>query len=171
MTRQVNHITPYHANMASSCARRTLPQSVSQTSKRIFGQPYLSHRVPLAPVTCSTSYSTLVQEPFASIVSPAFTVPSPVAPPVSTQEKVQVVSNWHTLEDAPLSKRSLHQLFSNTIPSIRNAGFMSSEDCSALVDIIKTHKIVHMMSKLKPIKRNFLTFLRARITNPSYFLQ
>lgn len=54
---------------------------------------------------------------------------------------VQAPTNWTTLDDQPLTRASIENLFSNTIPSIRVANMLSTEECERLVDVIRTHKI------------------------------
>jgi hypothetical protein len=56
-------------------------------------------------------------------------------------QNIQVISNWQTLEDQPLSKESINNLFLNTIPCIRHRNFLSKDECDRLVEVINTHQI------------------------------
>ena len=69
----------------------------------------------------------------------------PAYPHVSTPsayKSIQVLSNWHTLDDQPLSSQSIKELFSNTISTIRHPNFLSAEECARIVEIIRTEEIV-----------------------------
>lgn len=54
---------------------------------------------------------------------------------------IRVTSNWRTLEDQPLTRASIRDLFENTIPTIRHEKFLSKEECQKSVEVIKTHQI------------------------------
>ena len=73
------------------------------------------------------------------------TLDIPAYPPLSTPpafKPIQISSNWHTLDDQPLSSRSINELFSNTISTIRHPNFLSTEECARVVKIIRTEEIV-----------------------------
>ena len=58
--------------------------------------------------------------------------------------KLQVKCNWATFDERPLSGKSLTELFSNNIPTIRHSKLLSAEECARLVDIIKTAEVVSL---------------------------
>lgn len=53
-------------------------------------------------------------------------------------------THWRSLEDHSLSKSSLLDAFANNIPLVREGGFLSEEECNAILDILQTHKIVRL---------------------------
>lgn len=63
------------------------------------------------------------------------TQPEPIVP------KLQVTTNWRTLEDQPLTETSFRDLLSNNIPSIRHENFLSRDECQSLVNILESPKI------------------------------
>lgn len=54
-------------------------------------------------------------------------------------------TNWHTAKTLPLSRLNLRDLFQNRIPDVRVRNFLSADECQSLVNIIKTHQIVHSL--------------------------
>jgi hypothetical protein len=61
---------------------------------------------------------------------------------MNAKDKLQIISNWKTLEDQPLTKVSLQELFSNEIPCVRHKGFLSHEECERMVRIVQDTKFV-----------------------------
>lgn len=53
-------------------------------------------------------------------------------------------THWRSLEDHCLSKSSLLDAFANNIPLVREREFLSEKECSAMLDILQTHKIVSL---------------------------
>lgn len=85
---------------------------------------------------------------FVAAMDEAMTEPKPILShpyfaPQTVPRNVQVLSNWHTLDDQSLSMQSIKQLLSNSIPTIRRRNFLSEDECQRLVEIIQTHEIVH----------------------------
>lgn len=54
--------------------------------------------------------------------------------------KLQITSNWSTLEDKPLTRESLAELFANSIPCVRHKGFLSPKECERMVEIVHETK-------------------------------
>ncbi|KAI3317694.1 hypothetical protein HD806DRAFT_514017 [Xylariaceae sp. AK1471] len=50
-------------------------------------------------------------------------------------------TNWTTLEDQPLTGKSVKDLIQNVIPAIRHKSFLSADECSKLVHIVQQHQI------------------------------
>ena len=76
------------------------------------------------------------------IVSPLF-----VARPTSGnqfQQKMQLESNWATLDDQPLTSDNIAALFSNIIPTVRHSKLLSAEECARLVRIIEKTEVVSL---------------------------
>lgn len=57
--------------------------------------------------------------------------------------KLQITSNWSTLEDKPLTRESLAELFANGNPCVRHKGFLSPEECERMVEIVHETKFGH----------------------------
>lgn len=51
-------------------------------------------------------------------------------------------THWKTLEDRPLSNASLMDVFANGIPLVRQKAFLSVEECTSMLNILKTHQVV-----------------------------
>lgn len=56
--------------------------------------------------------------------------------------KLQISSNWSTLDDLPLTKESLGQLFANDVPCVRHKDFLTPEECKRMVKIIEETEFV-----------------------------
>ena len=57
-------------------------------------------------------------------------------------QKLQLESNWATLDDQPLTNDNIAALFSNIIPTVRHIKLLSSEECARLVRIIEETEVV-----------------------------
>ncbi|KAI1106531.1 hypothetical protein F4804DRAFT_300304 [Jackrogersella minutella] len=64
-----------------------------------------------------------------------------ITQPYRASPGLPVNSNWSTLEDQPLTYRSVKNLLENTIPTIRQRNFLSNDECKKLVEIIKDHGV------------------------------
>ncbi|KAI0838469.1 hypothetical protein F5Y06DRAFT_296546 [Hypoxylon sp. FL0890] len=58
-------------------------------------------------------------------------------------KKLQITSAWTTLEDRPVTKESLKQLFENEVPCLRHPRFLSAEECQRMVKVVETTKFGH----------------------------
>lgn len=56
--------------------------------------------------------------------------------------KHNIQTNWKTVEEQELTRESILYILSGTVPVIRQKGFLSQEECSKMVDVLKSHKIV-----------------------------
>jgi hypothetical protein len=90
---------------------------------------------------------------------------------VPRSSKTQVNSNWRTLEDQPLTNRSINDLLANAIPSIRHPNFLSKEECERLVKIVTAHQIVSLLRLLDDAANKLTQLRRAVITRKSSFPQ
>ncbi len=59
-------------------------------------------------------------------------------------QKMQLESNWTTLDEQPLTGDNIAALFSNIIPTVRHAKLLSTEECARLVRIIETTEVVSL---------------------------
>ncbi|PHH61408.1 hypothetical protein CDD81_379 [Ophiocordyceps australis] len=57
--------------------------------------------------------------------------------------KLQLSTTWTTLEDQPLTKDNLDQLFFNEIPSIRQKNFLTTEECARMVKVVESATFGH----------------------------
>ncbi|KAK9418508.1 putative Prolyl 4-hydroxylase alpha subunit Fe(2+) 2OG dioxygenase domain-containing protein [Seiridium unicorne] len=51
-------------------------------------------------------------------------------------------TNWKTVEEQEMSKQSLFDVFSGSIPVIRQKKFLSQEECEKMVGVLKSHEIL-----------------------------
>ncbi|KAF2018302.1 hypothetical protein BU24DRAFT_345926 [Aaosphaeria arxii CBS 175.79] len=104
--------------------------------RRVVCQPRL-----LAYSSCNqrrfSRYSNPVSNIQPALVNDQHDSISPIAP----IPKIQVTSNWHTLQDQPLTKDAIWNLFNNVIPSIRHTGFLSSDECQKVAEVIQSHRV------------------------------
>ncbi|KAI0419641.1 hypothetical protein F5X98DRAFT_384407 [Xylaria grammica] len=57
------------------------------------------------------------------------------------RQKHSFDTHWSTLQEQAMSKESLFDLFAGKIPVIRQPSFLSPEECTKMVEILKSHKI------------------------------
>ncbi|KAI0521400.1 hypothetical protein F5B22DRAFT_634765 [Xylaria bambusicola] len=61
-------------------------------------------------------------------------------------------TNWTTLEDQPLTGKSVNDLVNNAIPTIRHRGFLSADRCRDLVHIVQQYQIANKETYLNRVE-------------------
>ncbi|KAI1802051.1 hypothetical protein F4811DRAFT_531399 [Daldinia bambusicola] len=60
---------------------------------------------------------------------------------VNMPRKHGIQTNWTTFEDEKMTVNAMMDLFANKIPVVRQQGFLSSEECERMLEVLKTHKM------------------------------
>lgn len=67
-----------------------------------------------------------------------------------TRQDHNCQTHWKTFQDQPLCRSSLMDALANNIPLVRHSGFLDAEECNAMLDVLKTHKIVRLLPYRDP---------------------
>ncbi|KAH9907585.1 hypothetical protein F4778DRAFT_546752 [Xylariomycetidae sp. FL2044] len=60
---------------------------------------------------------------------------------LEASRQYSIRTNWYTCDEQPMGAKSLHDLFSGTLPVIRQQRFLSEEECEKMVEVLLAHKI------------------------------
>ncbi|KAK1564267.1 uncharacterized protein LY79DRAFT_136241 [Colletotrichum navitas] len=55
--------------------------------------------------------------------------------------KTTVTTNWSTFEDQPMSSGALIDVFADRIPVVRVKNFLTSDECTRMLEVIRTHQL------------------------------
>lgn len=67
---------------------------------------------------------------------------------LARQNRLQIISNWSTLEDKPLTKESLTKRFANSVSCVRHKGFLPAKECERMVTITHETQIVSIPHRM-----------------------
>lgn len=51
-------------------------------------------------------------------------------------------TNWKSFQEPEPSRQTILDLFAGSIPAIRQKEFLSPDECSKMIDVLKSHKVV-----------------------------
>lgn len=71
---------------------------------------------------------------------------------LKTSQAHALGSTWKTFKEQEMNKQSLLDIFSGTVPVIRQKEFLTQAECEKMIEVLKSHKIVRSSYQKKARK-------------------